>query len=201
MGDTNLGVKEHVLKLITATLFYRPGLLAAKLPEIMVTVGNLARLTSLITVDLGPFKHTVDKGIPLRKEAAKIHDIVLNKLGKLDVESFMSLLAFMLADDIDVAIAGHGLLVKLAASHPTEVAGGAVDFLEPLDKIIHKKVKSKDTETEKEKAADNRRSAMRSVWAMSKIKMLKTNKKFMTTTERLGKNASLVKLWMGFEAE
>ena len=68
-------------------------------------------------VDLGPFKHTVDDGLELRKAAFECMDTLLDGCpDRLELAQFLVHLIDGLKDDHDIKVLCHIMLRKLAAA-------------------------------------------------------------------------------------
>lgn len=65
-------------------------------------------------VDLGPFKHTVDDALPLRKSALNMYATCLENLpGSLDIAAFMPVLAKALGNAEDVQLQAHQIVISM----------------------------------------------------------------------------------------
>lgn len=120
-------------------------------------------------VDLGPFKHTVDDALPLRKSALSIYATCLENLpGSLDIAAFMPILAKALGDAEDVQLQAHQIVISMCQQHPEYLVMAVDSFVEPLEKTVNKKVGSK-TGTELERANEWIKSGLRTMIALSKL--------------------------------
>jgi len=121
-------------------------------------------------VDLGPFKHKVDDGLPLRKVALSCVNTLLDTLPtRVNVADFMPHLAAGLADKDEVALLSHQMLVKICEKFPGAAVGSLEPLLEPLEKSANKKIKESQVGTEVERANDLIRSALRAVLALEAV--------------------------------
>jgi len=74
-------------------------------------------------VDMGPFKHKVDDGLPLRKAAFQCLDTVLDvAFPALDSVTFLRHLSKGLTDHPDIVILVYGMLAKVAQRYPNQLA-------------------------------------------------------------------------------
>ena len=93
-------------------------------------------------VDLGPFKHKVDDGLPLRKAAFSCMDTLLETAAsRIDVGAFLPRLEGGLKDHDDVQMLAHQILSKLCALSPGAITGAADTLLIPLSTTVHRKVR------------------------------------------------------------
>jgi len=120
-------------------------------------------------VDLGPFKHTVDDALPLRKSALSIYATCLENLpGSLDIAAFMPVLAKALGDAEDVQLQAHQIVISMCQHHPNYLVVAVDSFVEPLEKTVNKKTSQK-TGTELERANEWIKSGLRTMLALSRI--------------------------------
>ena len=120
-------------------------------------------------VDLGPFKHKVDDGLPLRKAAFSCMATILETVPeKVNWADFMPRLRDGLGDHDDVQMLCHQILGALCEYNPAAVLSSLTALLEPLDTSINRKVKDGNVGTAKERGNDAIRSALRALLAIHK---------------------------------
>lgn len=80
--DSDLSVKKNALESLTAVIHSQPHVVRADLERLhKVAIFETQIKPELITeVDLGPFKHKVDEGIPIRKAAYALLDTMVEKI-------------------------------------------------------------------------------------------------------------------------
>uniref|UniRef100_K3X436 TATA-binding protein interacting (TIP20) domain-containing protein n=1 Tax=Globisporangium ultimum (strain ATCC 200006 / CBS 805.95 / DAOM BR144) TaxID=431595 RepID=K3X436_GLOUD len=144
------------------------------------------------TVDLGPFKHKVDDGLPIRKAAYSCVDTLIETLPQqVDIASFFPHLQQGLRDQDDIQMLSHQILVKICHVQPGSVVGALDLLVEPLEKTVNKKVKEDQVGTEVERAKDLIRSALRAVDAVSSVRDTDTHSRFSLLFESVKKNKTL----------
>ncbi|KAG0449136.1 hypothetical protein HPP92_027467, partial [Vanilla planifolia] len=123
------------------------------------------------TVDLGPFKHTVDDGLEIRKAAFECVDTLLdNCLDQVNPSSFIvPYLISGLSDHYDVKMPCHLILSKLADKCPAAVLAVLDSLVEPLQKTINHKPKLDAVKQEVDRNEDMIRSALRAIASLSHI--------------------------------
>ncbi|TYZ57995.1 hypothetical protein PybrP1_012915 [[Pythium] brassicae (nom. inval.)] len=145
------------------------------------------------TVDLGPFKHKVDDGLPLRKAAyACVDTLVAQHAARASPQLFARLQAG-LRDHDDVQLLAHQLLATLCRAQPGAVVGALELLVEPLEKAATKKGRDEQQHvgTEVERAKDLVRSALRAVDAVSTVRDADAHPKFSALLESLKRNKAL----------
>lgn len=172
---TEVNVRNAALLIVYSAVHHMPQLVGAFMKEtIMPALYDVARLKLQRVVDLGPFKHTVDDALPMRKSAMSIVATCLEKLpGSLDLTSFMPVLAKALADLEDVQLQAHQIVVTMSQRHPTYLVAAVDDFVPAFetmftDKMIKRKTANK-TGTELERAKEWIKSGLRALIAMSRL--------------------------------
>jgi cullin-associated NEDD8-dissociated protein 1 len=91
-------------------------------------------------VDLGPFKHKIDDGLPLRKQTFQCLDILIDVCFEMiHFNEFILQIRNGLTDHDDVQILCYSILQKLSNIHAKEL----LETLEELPPIIMKGVREK----------------------------------------------------------
>lgn len=82
MEDKDISVKKNALEALNAIVHNQPNAVRQNVDRLQkVTVAETVIKPELITeVDLGPFKHKIDEGIPIRKAAYALIDSLIEKL-------------------------------------------------------------------------------------------------------------------------
>eukprot|EP00540_Astrosyne_radiata_P022909 CAMPEP_0116858918 /NCGR_PEP_ID=MMETSP0418-20121206/21468_1 /TAXON_ID=1158023 /ORGANISM="Astrosyne radiata, Strain 13vi08-1A" /LENGTH=536 /DNA_ID=CAMNT_0004492951 /DNA_START=238 /DNA_END=1848 /DNA_ORIENTATION=- len=186
-----VSVRNASLLMVYSAVHHMPQLVASFMKElIMPSLYEVAKLKLQRVVDLGPFKHTVDDALPLRKSAMSIFATCQEKLpGSLDIAAFMPVLAGALDDLEDVQLQAHQIVVSMSVRHPTYLVAAVDDFVPAftnmfMDKTIKRKTANK-TGTELERAKEWIKSGLRALLAMSKLEGVMNNRRFARLVERV----------------
>ncbi|OWZ20330.1 Cullin-associated NEDD8-dissociated protein [Phytophthora megakarya] len=143
-------------------------------------------------VDLGPFKHKVDDGLPLRKAAYSCVDTLIQVLPQqLDISLFFDQLKRGLGDQDDIQMLSHQILIKICYVQPGSIVGALDSLVEPLEKTINKKVKEDQVGPEVERVKDLIRSALRALDAISSVRDADSHPRLNTVMENAKKNKML----------
>ncbi|KAL6545681.1 Cullin-associated NEDD8-dissociated protein 1 [Orobanche gracilis] len=150
-------IKDHdrhvsraaVLALSTAA-HNKPSLIKGLLPELLPFLYDQ-------TVIKGPFKHTVDDGLELRKAAFECVDTLLDScLDQVNTSSFIvPYLLSGLDDHYDVKMPGHLILSKLADKCPSAVLAALGSLVDPLQRTVHFKPKQNAVKQEVDRNEDD----------------------------------------------
>lgn len=185
-----LGARNAALLMVYSAVHHMPQLVAGLMKEsICPSLFEVAELKLQRKVNLGPFTHTVDDALPLRKAALSIFATCLENLpGSLDIASFMPFLAKGLGDVEDIQLQTHQITISMCARQPTYLVAALETFVEPLEKTLHKKQGQK-TGTELERYNEIIKSALRTMVSLSKVEGTMNSRKFAEFVERTRLNS------------
>ncbi|KAK2079471.1 hypothetical protein QBZ16_003163 [Prototheca wickerhamii] len=126
-------------------------------------------------VNLGPFKHTVDEALGLRKAAFEALVTLLEGLAasieaQAVVDAVLLGLKARRADDhYDIKVTCHTLLIRLASLEPDLMTAHLESIVEPLKAILTTKTKSDAVKQEIDRNEDLIRSCLRAVAALDAL--------------------------------
>lgn len=203
LQDQELDVRRAAMHMLNAAAHHQPHLIQELLaPLVFPTLYEALELKLERVVDLGPFKHRVDDGLPLRKAAFAVVDTLLDVLPeRLDTAAFLPRLCAGLTDHDDVQMLCHQMLGKMCVWAPTAVLSALDALVDPLDKTVNKKAKDSQVGTEVERANDLVRSALRAVDALQQLPDATLNRKFQDFSERIQKRDKLADMLAVIRAE
>lgn len=143
-------------------------------------------------VDLGPFKHKVDDGLPLRKAAYSCVETLVQVLPQqLDISLFLDQLKRGLGDQDDIQMLSHHILIKICNVQPGSIVSALDLLVEPLEKTINKKVKEDQVGPETERVKDLIRSALRALDAISAVRDADSHPRLNTVMNNVRKSKML----------
>lgn len=121
-------------------------------------------------VEMGPFKHTVDDGLDLRKAAFECMYTLLDScLDRIDIFEFLNHVEDGLKDHYDIKMLTYLMLVRLSTLCPIALLQRLDRLVEPLKTTCLQKVKSNAVKQEYEKNDELKRSALRALVALLNI--------------------------------
>ncbi|KJE95984.1 Cullin-associated and neddylation-dissociated 1 [Capsaspora owczarzaki ATCC 30864] len=143
-------------------------LLGALLPALYTETRPRPELIRI--VEMGPFKHTVDDGLDIRKAAYECMYTLLDTcLDRIDLYEFLGHVMGGLKDHTDIKTLCHLILMRLTVYSPTVVLQRLDELIEPLRATITTPVKVNAVKQEVEKNDEIVRSALRAVAAILRI--------------------------------
>ncbi|KAJ6798880.1 cullin-associated NEDD8-dissociated protein 1 isoform X2 [Iris pallida] len=202
-GDRHVR-RAAVLALSTAA-HNKPNLIKGLLPELLPLLYDqtVVKQELIRTVDLGPFKHTVDDGLELRKAAFECVDTLLDScLDQVNPSSFIvPYLISGLADHYDVKMPCHLILSKLADKCPSAVLAVLDSLVDPLERTINHKPKLDAVKQEVDRNEDMIRSALRAIASLSRISGGDCSLKFKALMNSITHTASLAEKYNSVRSE
>ena len=197
LDQNELIVRNAALLMVYSAVHHMPQLVAGFMRDlIMPSLFAAAELKLTRVVDLGPFKHTVDDALPLRKSAMSIFATCLEKLpASLDIAAFIPVLASALCDLEDVQLKAHQIVISMCHRQAPYLVAAAESFVSPFEEMLSEKMIKKKTAnkagTELERAREWIKSGLRALIQMSKLDGVMKCAKFATFVERVKANTKL----------
>ena len=196
----DISVRHASLLMIYSAVHHMPVAISFLMKDdIMSSLYELAKLKLERKVDLGPFTHTVDDALPLRKAALSIFSTCMENVpGSVDASEFIVVLVKALGDSEDMQLHAHQILIAMCSRQPSYIVTALDSFVEPLEKTMNKKPGDK-TGTELDRLHDWIKSALRAMVAMSKLEGCMNSSKFSDFCERIKTNSKFTALLAGIE--
>nr|CAG4640607.1 EOG090X00HY [Eulimnadia texana] len=154
LQDEDLNVRRVALIAFNSAAHNKPSLIRDLLDSVLPQLYNETKVRKELvrSVEMGPFKHTVDDGLDLRKAAFECMYTLLDScLDRLDVFEFLSHVESGLKDLYDVKMLTYLMVARLAALCPTAVLQRLDRLVEPLRSTCTTKVKANSVKQEYEK--------------------------------------------------
>ncbi|KAM5279667.1 cullin-associated NEDD8-dissociated protein 2 [Ctenodactylus gundi] len=172
LRDPDLNVRRATLALFNSAVHNKPALVRELLADVLPLLyqETKVRRDLIREVEMGPFKHTVDDGLDVRKAAFEcMYSLLESCLGQLDICEFLSHVEDGLKDHYDVRMLTFIMLARLATLCPAPVLQRVDRLIEPLRATCTAKVKAGSVKQEFEKQDELKRSALRAVSALLTI--------------------------------
>ncbi|XP_053530044.1 cullin-associated NEDD8-dissociated protein 2 [Ictalurus punctatus] len=171
--DTDLNVRRVALVMFNSAAHNKPGLIRGLLTTVLPNLYKETQIRKELIreVEMGPFKHTVDDGLDVRKAAFEcMYTLLDNCLEYLDIFEFLNHVEEGLKDHYDIRMLTFIMLARLASLCQSAVVQRLDRLVEPLRATCTTKVKAGSVKQEFEKQEELRRSAMRAVAALLSIR-------------------------------
>ncbi|KAM5130126.1 cullin-associated NEDD8-dissociated protein 2 [Callospermophilus lateralis] len=172
LQDPDLNVRRATLAFFNSAVHNKPSLVRDLLQDILPLLYQETKIRRdlIREVEMGPFKHTVDDGLDVRKAAFEcMYSLLESCLGQLDICEFLNHVEDGLKDHYDIRMLTFIMLARLATLCPVPVLQRVDRLIEPLRGTCTAKVKAGSVKQEFEKQDELKRSAMRAVAALLTI--------------------------------
>ncbi|XP_047948675.1 cullin-associated NEDD8-dissociated protein 1 [Salvia hispanica] len=193
--DQDRHVRRAAVLALSTAAHNKPNLIKSLLPELLPLLYDqtVIKKELIRTVDLGPFKHTVDDGLELRKAAFECVDTLLDScLDQVNPSSFIvPYLLSGLDDHYDVKMPCHLILSKLADKCPSAVLAVLDSLVSPLHKTINFRPKQDAVKQEVDRNEDMIRSALRAIASLNRISGGDCSHRFKNLMNEIGKSQTL----------
>lgn len=172
LQDPDLNVRRVALVAFNSAAHNKPSLirdlLDTTLPQLYSETNVKKDL--IWEVEMGPFKHTVDDGLDIRKAAFEcMYTLLDSSLDRIDIFDFINHVESGLKDHYDIKMLTYLMVAKLAQICPGAVLQRLDRLVEPLKATCTMKVKANSVKQEYEKQDELKRSALRAVVALLNI--------------------------------
>ncbi|XP_066101626.1 cullin-associated NEDD8-dissociated protein 2 isoform X1 [Saccopteryx bilineata] len=172
LQDPDLNVRRATLTFFNSAVHNKPSLIRDRLDDILPLLYQETKIRRdlIREVEMGPFKHTVDDGLDVRKAAFEcMYSLLESCLSQLDICEFLNHVEDGLKDHYDIRMLTFIMLARLATLCPVPVLQRVDRLIEPLRATCIAKVKAGSVKQEFEKQDELKRSAMRAVAALLTI--------------------------------
>eukprot|EP00008_Paramoeba_atlantica_P012357 CAMPEP_0201479450 /NCGR_PEP_ID=MMETSP0151_2-20130828/4148_1 /ASSEMBLY_ACC=CAM_ASM_000257 /TAXON_ID=200890 /ORGANISM="Paramoeba atlantica, Strain 621/1 / CCAP 1560/9" /LENGTH=837 /DNA_ID=CAMNT_0047860947 /DNA_START=149 /DNA_END=2662 /DNA_ORIENTATION=- len=183
MRDTDLSVRRAALMVLMHAAHVKPALIISLLPQVLSVLYTETKLDPNLMrqVEFGPFRHSVDDGLPVRKAAFEcMYTLLDHCIEHLNLREYVGHLCEGLKDVYDIKMLCHLILIRLTETNygAAAVAGQLVAVLDPLRMTITKTLKETAVKQDIDRNEEQIRSALRAVYAISIIPHVEKHLRF-----------------------
>nr|CAB3227534.1 cullin-associated NEDD8-dissociated protein 1 [Phallusia mammillata] len=172
LEDSDINVRRVTLTLLNSAAHNKSMLIRDLLPVVLPKLYSETKIRKELIreVMMGPFRHTVDDGLDVRKAAFEcMYTLLESSVTQLDIFEFLNYVECGLKDSYDIKMLTFLMLVRLSHLCPTAVLQHVDKLVEPLRATCTVKVKADSVKQEFEKQDELKRSALRAVHALLAI--------------------------------
>jgi len=198
LKEAELNVKRQIFLSINNIFRIRIRLIINSLDKILPIIynGTVTDESLIREVDLGPFKHRVDDGLPLRKAAFLCLDSLLDSIAtphKYDLYEFIKYLKNGLTDESpDIQMLTYQILYKIAKFYGSSIVGCLDTLPSDLMKGIKQKMNQAKGNKDAERAKDILRAACKALYTLRCVNNINKASKFVSFYKRVEKTKILV---------
>ncbi|CAI6364051.1 unnamed protein product [Macrosiphum euphorbiae] len=172
LTDPDINVRRVTLIAFNSAAHNKPSLVRDLLDTVLpkLYAETIVKKELIREVEMGPFKHTVDDGLDIRKAAFECMYTLLDScLDRLDIFEYLNYLENGLRDHYDIKMLTYLMVSRMAQIVPSAVLQRLDKIVEPLKQTCMLKIKANSVKQEFEKMEELKRSAMRAVLNLQTI--------------------------------
>eukprot|EP00079_Xenopus_tropicalis_P035405 XP_017949176.1 PREDICTED: cullin-associated NEDD8-dissociated protein 1-like isoform X3 [Xenopus tropicalis] len=194
MKDPDPNVRRVALVMFNSAAHNKPSLVRDLLNVVLPPLYNETKVKKELIreVEMGPFKHTVDDGLDVRKAAFEcMYTLLESCLDQIDIYEYLNHVDDGLKDHYDIRMLTFIILTRLSALCPAAVLQRLDQLIEPLRSTCTTKVKAGSVKQEFEKQDELKRSAMRTVTALLNIPEVENSRAMAEFLSQIRANSEL----------
>ncbi|XP_068108853.1 cullin-associated NEDD8-dissociated protein 1-like [Hyperolius riggenbachi] len=198
LQDSDANVRRVALVMFNSAAHNKPSLVRKLLNNVLPPLYNETKVRKELIreVEMGPFKHTVDDGLDVRKAAFEcMYTLLESCLDQLDIYEYLNHVEDGLKDHYDIRMLTFIILTRLSTLCPTAVLQRLDQLIEPLRATCTTKVKAGSVKQEFEKQDELKRSAMRTITALLTIPEVENSRTMAEFLAQIRANPELVCLF------
>ncbi|XP_051766972.1 cullin-associated NEDD8-dissociated protein 2 [Ctenopharyngodon idella] len=204
LQDPDLNVRRVALVMFNSAAHNKPSLIRGLLTSLLPHLYNETQIRKDLVreVEMGPFKHTVDDGLDVRKAAYECMYTLLDScLDCLDIFEFLNHVEEGLKDHYDIKMLTFIMLARVSKLCPAAVVQRLDRLVEPLKATCSTKVKAGSVKQEFEKQEELRRSAMRAVAALLSISEVEKSPAMADFANQIRSNAEMATIFESLQGD
>ncbi|XP_072237643.1 cullin-associated NEDD8-dissociated protein 2 [Leuresthes tenuis] len=202
LQDNDINVRRVALVMFNSAAHNKPSLIRGLLGKVLPHLYKETQIRKdlIREVEMGPFKHTVDDGLDVRKAAFECMYTLLDScLEGLDVLQFLDHVEEGLKDHYDIRMLTFLMLARLVSLCPAAVLQRLDRLVEPLKATCTTKVKAGSVKQEFEKQEELRRSAMRAVAALLAVPEVERSPSMADFANQIRSNADMASIYQSIQ--
>ncbi|KAF1501880.1 Cullin-associated NEDD8-dissociated protein 1, partial [Eudyptula minor novaehollandiae] len=204
LQDPDLNVRRVALAMFNSAAHNKPSLIRDLLNVVLPSLYNETnvRRELIREVEMGPFKHTVDDGLDVRKAAFEcMYTLLESCLDRLDIYEYLNHVEDGLKDHYDIRMLTFIMLARLSTLCPSAVLQRLERLIEPLRATCSTKVKAGSVKQEFEKQDELKRSAMRAVAALLTIPEVEKSPAMAEFSSQIRSNPEMASLFESIQKD
>ncbi|NXW84152.1 CAND1 protein, partial [Alopecoenas beccarii] len=204
LEDPDLNVRRVALAMFNSAAHNKPSLIRDLLGAVLPSLYNETKVRRELIreVEMGPFKHTVDDGLDVRKAAFEcMYTLLESCLDRLDIYEYLNHVEDGLKDHYDIRMLTFIMLARLSTLSPNAVLQRLERLIEPLRATCSTKVKAGSVKQEFEKQDELKRSAMRAVAALLTIPEVEKSRVMAEFSSQIRANPEMASLFESIQKD
>ncbi|XP_073447845.1 cullin-associated NEDD8-dissociated protein 1-like isoform X1 [Aquarana catesbeiana] len=204
LQDSDPNVRRVALVMFNSAAHNKPSLVRKLLNSVLPPLYNETKLRKELIreVEMGPFKHTVDDGLDVRKAAFEcMYTLLESCLDQLDIYEYLNHVEDGLKDHYDIRMLTFIILTRLSSLCPSAVLQRLDQLIEPLRATCTTKVKAGSVKQEFEKQDELKRSALRTISALLTIQEVQNSQTMAEFLSQIRANPELASLFESIQKD
>ncbi|NXL85292.1 CAND1 protein, partial [Alectura lathami] len=204
LQDSDLNVRRVALAMFNSAAHNKPSLIRDLLSAVLPSLYHETKVRRELIreVEMGPFKHTVDDGLDVRKAAFEcMYTLLESCLDRLDIYEYLDHVEDGLKDHYDIRMLTFIMLARLSSLCPHAVLQRLERLIEPLRATCSTKVKAGSVKQEFEKQDELKRSAMRAVAALLTIPEVEKSPAMAEFSSQIRSNPEMASLFESIQKD
>uniref|UniRef100_A0A8B9VGZ6 TATA-binding protein interacting (TIP20) domain-containing protein n=1 Tax=Anas zonorhyncha TaxID=75864 RepID=A0A8B9VGZ6_9AVES len=204
LEDSDLNVRRVALAMFNSAAHNKPSLIRELLNAVLPSLYSETKVRRELIreVEMGPFKHTVDDGLDVRKAAFEcMYTLLESCLDRLDIYEYLNHVEDGLKDHYDIRMLTFIMLARLSTLCPNAVLQRLERLIEPLRATCSTKVKAGSVKQEFEKQDELKRSAMRAVAALLTIPEVEKSPAMAEFSSQIRSNPEMASLFESIQKD
>ncbi|KAM9409522.1 cullin-associated NEDD8-dissociated protein 2 [Pholidichthys leucotaenia] len=202
LQDKDMNVRRAALVMFNSAAHNKPSLIRGLLGTVLPHLYQETRVRKdlIREVEMGPFKHTVDDGLDVRKAAFEcMYTLLDGCMEGLDILQYLDHVEEGLRDHYDIRMLTFLMLARLVSLCPAAVLQRLDRLVEPLKATCTTKVKAGSVKQEFEKQEELRRSAMRAVAALLSVPEVERSPVMVDFANQIRSNADMASIYQSIQ--
>ncbi|XP_018410749.1 PREDICTED: cullin-associated NEDD8-dissociated protein 1-like [Nanorana parkeri] len=204
LQDPDPNVRRVALVMFNSAAHNKPSLVRKLLNSVLPPLYNETKVRKELIreVEMGPFKHTVDDGLDVRKAAFEcMYTLLESCLDQLDIYEYLNHVEDGLKDHYDIRMLTFIILTRLSTLCPSAVLQRLDQLIEPLRATCTTKVKAGSVKQEFEKQDELKRSALRTITALLTIPEVQNSQTMAEFLSQIRANPELASLFESIQKD
>ncbi|KAM5147887.1 cullin-associated NEDD8-dissociated protein 1-like [Mantella aurantiaca] len=204
LQDSDPNVRRVALVMFNSAAHNKPSLVRKLLSSVLPPLYNETKVRKELIreVEMGPFKHTVDDGLDVRKAAFEcMYTLLESCLDQLDIYEYLNHVEDGLKDHYDIRMLTFIILTRLSTLCPSAVLQRLDQLIEPLRATCTTKVKAGSVKQEFEKQDELKRSALRTISALLTIPEVQSSQTMAEFLSQIRTNPELASLFESIQKD
>ncbi|ORY76043.1 armadillo-type protein [Protomyces lactucae-debilis] len=172
MEDSDLEIRRLALSTLYSAAFHKPQLVHDHIGRLLPLLYKETSINKDLVhvVQMGPFKHTVDDGLVLRKSAFEtLHTLLDSFFSVNEMQGIYTVILTGLDDVHEIKMLSYLMLSTLASKDPEGVQQHLEQVTAKMVKVMAAKTKENAVKSDREKDAEIKRSVMRCAVALKDV--------------------------------